>query len=280
MCGESSTTNNTSSNTWLPSYLSGDSQTVANNATQQIQNNPYQGYTGPTQGAMGPTFGTAEDAATSQLQNGNSNFDAGGSALNTLLGVDANNATKSVSDYMSPDIAATLTPTLRAINTTAAGQSNNLAQAATMAGAFGDTGYGNQKQELNYNTQQNVGDATANAYNTAYNNALTSQNNALSQLTSGVGAATSLGSAQTGNQTTLDSLLGSLGSTQQQANQTGINTAINVNNQNQLGQLGLDQAATGVLGGLPHDSSTYGSSTTTQPDNTGLGLLGSLASSI
>ena len=183
---------------------------------------------------------------------------------------------------MSQYTQAALNPTLQAIQQQAATTNQGTAQGATMSGAFGDTGYGAQKALNSYNTTQAIGNATGSAYNQAYQSALGTQQTALSQLMSGVGQASSLGSASGGQQINLEALLGNLGSTQQAAGQTGINTAINVNNQNQMGQLQQSGLLANILASSPHNTATYGNSATqsTQPDNTGLGLAGSLLSSI
>lgn len=265
------------SNSYDPA-ISSAGTSLAQNAVNTATGTPYQGYTGPTEASFGSGFNTAQDAATAQLAAGNSAYTTGQSALTSGLGALGQTANASVASLMNPNVQATLNPTIQAIQTQANQANQSTAQGATAAGAFGDTGYGAQKALNNYNTQQNIGNATASAYSNAYNTALSTQQAAQNSLLSGATAASNLGSQSSASQTNLESLLGQLGATQQAAGQTGINTAINVNNSNQLGQLTQDQLAASTLSAIPKDTSGTGStqSTTTTPNNTGIGLLGSL----
>ena len=280
MCFSSSKTQNTTSvsGTSIDPTLAAAGVQVGTNASNYTANSPYQGYTGPTEGAFGSTFGTAENNETNLASQPNANYTAAGSTLGTGTNLAATTASTPVSALMSQYTGAALDPTIQAIQRQATAANQGLATNATMAGAFGDTGYGTQKANQDYNTTQQIGDATASAYNTAYNNALSTQQTALSQLLSGGSAQSGLGSNQSASGTAANQLLGSLGSTVQSANQTGINTAINVNQSNHLGQLQQDALAGSTLSAVPKDTLTSGNSNTvsTQPDNTGLGLLGTL----
>lgn len=281
MCGSSTTTDNTSNQT--QSMLDPNQYqlgyAVSDAAKQYIRQDPYQGYSGPTQGSFGNTWNVAGQAANSQLNAGaNPDYSASSGNLATGTGIAAKTASTPISDLMSNYTSAALDPTLQSIYRQGAQQNAATSAGATMAGAFGDTGYGAQKANNSWDLSNALSGATANAYNTAYNNAYQTQQGGLSSLFSGAQGQTANASGQSGAMTSIDQLLASMGSTEQSANQTGINTAINVNQQNQMGelqQLGLAGAAGTAA---PHNtySQAAGTDAKTQPDNSGIGAIGSI----
>lgn len=280
MCFSSTTTQNSQNytqntlNPWDENF----NYVLTRQARANVTQDPYQGYSGQTEGQFGPTWNAAATGAQQQLAENPGNFGAAASGFQSGMDNAAKTANTSITDLMSPYTSAVLSPTLDAINRQAAANNSSIAANATMSGAFGDTGYGTQKANNDYNTTQAIAGATGQAYNQAYQNAYGVQQNALSQLFSGAQGLGNVASSQSSSNTALNQLLANMGATQQQANQTGINTAINVNNQNQFGRLQQLALAAGAANTSPHDTFTqsYGQQSTTQPDNSGFGMLGSM----
>lgn len=272
MCGTSTTTQNQSSNnnSWniLPQWQTDAGYNNYNSASGYAAQNPYQAYSGPTTASFGNEWGKAADYAGSQLGQTNP-------ALAQVLGQAGKTAGSSVQDLMNPYVQATLTPTLDAITRNAATTNNGLAASATMSGAFGDSGYGVQKSLADKDTQSAIANATGAAYSQAYNNAQTQQNTALQQLLQG----SSQDSAQ---KNAVTQQLASMGSTEQGANAQGIQNQMTVNNEQNSGQLNQFATLQSILRGAPVDTNTqsYGNGTTTstQPDNSGMALAGKLLS--
>jgi hypothetical protein len=284
MCGTSTRTTQQQQagiqSTTLPVWATQGGQNLFNEANSYAAGNPYSVYSGPTEGQFGNEWGTAADYAGTNLGQTNPNVNASNKTLNEVLGIAGDTAGKSISDLMSPYVSGVLAPTLDAINKDAANRNNATAAGATMAGAFGDSGFGVQKALDNSETQKNIAGATSSAYNTAFNDAIAQRNQALQQLLSGASGLSSNGGLDISKNNALLSLLSSMGSTEQGANQTGINTDMLVNAQKNTGQLGQFATLQSILRGAPMDttttSQTYGTGSQTMPDNSLLSLGGQL----
>jgi hypothetical protein len=290
MCGTATTsenkntiTNNTSS-TYLPAWATQGGQDIYNAAANQVGSHPFQGYTGPTQASFGPEWGQVAGYAGSQLGESNPLIGQSSDALRQVLGTAGKTATSSIPDLMSPYTSAVLQPTLDAIGRDAASRNNSTAAGATMAGAFGDSGYGVQRAMDNDTTQRNIAGATGAAYDKAFTDAEGQRNSALQQLMSGASGLTGNATAQFGENSTLSQLLASMGGTEQTAGQTGITTGIQNNLLNQKGPLDQFALLQSILKGAPMDTTTVSSGTsmgsgdTSKPDNSGWQMGGSLAS--
>jgi hypothetical protein len=239
-------------------------------------------YGGPLQGFVRKTQWNRRlpTYASGNLGKSNPGLDESNGALRQVIGSAGQTAGSSIQDLMSPYTEGVLSPVLRHISEAAQGQNNNIASTSTMSGAFGDSGYGVQKALNDRNTQQNIGDATSGAYNTAFNNAQTQKNNALQQLISGASGLSGNATSQFGENQSLAQLLSAMGSTEQGANAQGVNNAMTVNNQKNSGQLNQYATLMSLLRGAPVDTTTtnqgYQTGTTTRPDNSGWALAGSL----
>lgn len=270
MSGNSTKTTNSSSSTTYPDWVTGTGQSLVQNLG--LPNfNPY---TGPTQASFGPTWGQSADFLSGQLGQTNPDTTAASGGFQSIL----NNLdpSKTTSDYVNPYVDATLQPTLRSINESYDRNAGSIGAGATMAGAFGGTGQGLEDALNERNRAQSIGDATNTAYSNAFTNAQGQQSTALSQIMQAAGGLSSTGQSAFGQGTTLASLLAGLGAQSQQAGQTGINTAISTNTSNQSGGLDLSSKLAQILAMLPKNVDQSGTSTTSQPDNSGLGFLGSV----
>jgi hypothetical protein len=233
-------------------------------------------YSGPTSAPFGPGTQTATNYATQNVGQPNQQQAASGQTLQSIINM-LGNPGAGPTQYMNPYVQQTLNPTLQNLQIANQQQNQATGAAATLSGAYGGTGQGVQTALNNYFGGQNVANASGQAYSNAYNSAINQQQTALNQLLGAAGGQTSLGGSIAGTGTSLASLLAGIGGQQQQAGQTGIQNAINLNQQNQT--MPLSEAATlaSIMSGVPLNTFSEGTSTqqTTQPNNTGLSLLGS-----
>jgi hypothetical protein len=233
-------------------------------------------YSGPTSAPFGPGTATATNYATGAIGQPNQQQAGAGNTLQSII--NSINPAAGPGQYMNPYVQATLNPTLQNLETANQQQHQATGAAATLSGAYGGTGQGVQDALTNYFTNQNVANASGQAYSNAYSSAINQQQTSLNQLLAAAGGQTQLGSSIAGNNATLASLLASIGGQQQQAGQTGIQNAINLNQQNQLMPLSEGATLASILAGIPKDTTTMGqqNTQTSQPNNVLFSLLGSL----
>lgn len=285
MGGESKQETQTSqatSNTFDP-WVTNAGSGLYSQAASTVAGAPYQGYAGPTQGAFGAGTQTASDFLTQALgTNGGVNADTSGAstAFQKVIGaIDPNRTTGS---YMSPYTDAALSPTLRKINESADTLRMQNGAEASMAGAWGGSGMGVAQALADRSRETAIGDATGAAYDKAWTNAQGARQADLASLLQAASGQAGTGAQASQQSTGLATMLAGLGGQEQQANQTGINTAIQVNDSNQMGQIKQDSQLAQILAMLPKNTSgtSVGNSTTTTPDNSGMALFGSILGSI
>lgn len=268
------------SNTFDP-WVTSAGQGLYNNANAFAAGHPYQGYDGPTQGAFGPETGMASSHLQDMLAAGTDpgTKSAMGGYQNVM---DSINPNASVSSFINPFVDATLSPTIRNINESADTQRMKNGADASMAGAWGGSGMGVAQALADRFRGQQISDATGAAYGKAWDNAQTAKNSQLSQYLSAAQGEGAMGQQGQNEGTTISTLLAGLGSQQQQANQTGINTAIGVNDSNQMGQFKQGTQLAQMLAMVPKNTSgtSVSNGQTSQPDNSGMALFGSILGSI
>jgi len=258
MSGQSTSTQqqNTSSSQNYPQWTQNAGQNLYQGLANQYPS--WTPYSGPTSAAPTSAQNTAQQTATGTATGQSGPLASVINSINPSLGP---------GQYMNPYVQATLNPTLQNLETANQQQHQATGAAATLAGAYGGTGQGVQDALTNYFTNQNVANASGQAYSNAYNSAIQQQQNSLADL---------LGAA--GQQTSAGNLLAGLGAQEQNVAQTGIQNAINLNQQNQMMPLAQGATLASILSGIPKDtwgnSQTFGQ--TSQPNNVLYGLLGSL----
>lgn len=274
MSGKSkSTTTSNTSNSFEP-WVTRFGQNLVNSAGQQVAENGWQPYIGPTQGEFGEGFGAANSYLQQMLGQVSPETEMASSGLaDFLMSVDP---TRSVASFMNPYVDQVLQPTIRNINEAADAKGGQLASQATMAGAYGDSSHGVQKALLERDRQRSIGDATSAAYDKAFTAATGARSDELSKFLQGIGAGGTLGQQRYGQETGLAQLLASLGQTEQQANQSGIQTEIALNQQNQDAPLKQYLTLAQMLGMIPKNTTGKSTSTTSQPDNSMLAFISSL----
>jgi hypothetical protein len=280
MCNTATKTNNQFGfqsgvqSTKLPAWATDAGQQIATTAGNWSASNPYQAYSGPTAAQFGNQWDTAGDYATTRLGQTNPEVNSSNQTLDKVLGISGETAGESMSALMSPYTDNVLQPTLRKIGEAAQNQNNATAAEAQMSGAFGDSGFGLERSLNARNTQQNIGDATGAAYDRAFNNAVATKNNALSNLLQVASGKAANGNAENANNNTLLQVLQSMGSTEESRNLQKIITDMAVNSEQNNGALNRQASLQAILRGAPMDTTTssvgnsinYG--TQTQPDNT------------
>lgn len=246
-----------------------------------VSANPAQSYSGPATASFGDQWGTATNYLTNALSQGGTPQMTGASNMltNFLGGLNPN---APVSEYMSPYVDATLAPTIRNIQQNANLQGAENAHAATMAGQYGGTGMGVRQALLDNNTNQQISDATSQAYANAWNQAQAARNAMQGTYLTGTGQLGGLG-AQLGSYLSgLAGGLGNMGSAEQKAGQTGIGEQLSINKQNALLPVQQLSPLSAALAAIPKNSTTntnsVGNSTgsSTQTDNSGYQAIGSI----
>ncbi len=274
MSGKAKSTTTTNQSNSFDPWVTSFGKDIVGAAGQQIENNPWQGYSGPTSAQYGQNYHDTDSFLRSMLGQVQPDTQMASSGLATFM--QSVDPTKSVASFMNPYTDQVLQPTLRNINEAADDKNRNLAREATMAGAFGDSSHGVQKNLVERERQRAVGDATAGAYDKAFSSAVSQRDSELAKFLSGVGAGANLGQSSFGQQTGLAQMLAGLGQQQQQAGQTGIQNDIALNLQNQQMPLQQYTSLAQMLGMIPKNTSSVGASQTTTPDNSMLAFISSL----
>lgn len=286
MCGSSSSSGTQSqvqtqhSTTQFDPWVTSASQDLFGSAQNWLKNNGYKSYSGPVTAEFGPTFDQASSYLSNLLGKDNPYTTEAAGATRSVMGAINPNAT--IQDYMSPYTASVLRPQLESIVQQSGQQGQAADAAATMAGAYGGTGAGIARALLAKNTQKQIADTTGAGYDAAFKNAQQSRLSNLSTLLQGGGQMSQIGQQQFGQNTTLASLLAGLGSQKQQAGDKSIDRLISLNKQDNLGPLSQWSMLAQILGGVPKNSTTdsigtsMGTSSQSAPNNTGMGMLGSI----
>jgi hypothetical protein len=274
MSGKSKSNQSTYSSNSFEPWVTSFGQDLVGQAGSQVDSNPWQAYQGPTQGEFGQGFDAANQYLMQQLGSVTPETQMAGSSLAQLL--TSMDPTRSVASYMNPYVEQTLQPTLRNINEAAATKGGDLARQATMAGAYGDSSHGVQRSLVERDRQRNIGDATAAAYDKAYTQATAARSDELSKYLQTAGALGNTGQQIYQQGTGLAQMLAGLGAQEQQANQSGIQTNIALNQQNQDKPLQQFTTLAQLLAMIPKNTTGYSNTQNSAPDNSGLAFLSSL----
>jgi hypothetical protein len=307
MCfGNTVTTGTKDTTTTLPGYLSNAAQQNVANAGN-LTSQPFTPYTAPRVAGMTGDQNTATGLLQAVAGSSNPYTAQAAGAYGNLTrapaqsisapsilggGTDVNHAT--IQDYMNPYLQASLNPTLQAIARQGDAARKTIDASSTMSGAFGDARHGveaaNQMRDENALVGNTVGQAYNNAFNTAaglrgqdITNAINTQNAnagyneaALQRAATGATALTNLDKYNTGRTVDVANALNAQGAKEQATNQAGLDAQY----QEFLRQQGygpqMIQLMSQVLAASPGNKATDVNTTTTAPDNSGYGILGSL----
>lgn len=292
----------------IPQYLTDASQSnIA--ALNDLRSNGFESYGGPIAagasgnqdqafgmssaiaGSSNPYTATSQDAFTRAAT-------AGPQSVSTQRAIDdvpgaPGTAGGSTQDYMNPYVAQVLAPQLRDIDQQAALRQNQSDAQATMSGAFGDARTGFAQAQNSKNQQLARTDAIGKTYSDAYTNAMslkegdiarnldTSKTNAalneqgLSRAITGGQALTGLDQYDTGRTSDLIQQLLASGGVQRGINQDQLTAAYNEFLRKQQRPLQTSALVTSAINGAPHDTNSV--DTKSAPDNSGYGIIGSIA---
>jgi hypothetical protein len=291
MCfGNQAVSKQVNSTTSGPSWLTGAAQSNLN-AAQNLQSTGFTPYSGNQVASFAPqqsaSFGLGTDLANSV------NGGAIGSAVNNYMTAGPQSVTpqtisSQMSPYMNQYVGMALQPQLQAQQQLNAQQNKSFDSSATGSGAFGDTsaalGRTNLTQQQDIANQGLVG----NAYNSAFNTAIGAgaqdvSNNLTGQTTNANLAETALGRQLTGAttasglETNATNVNNTLGAQQTAQTQAGLNAAYNQWQMAQQYPFLTSQNVNQTIAASTPGAGQTGQQTTMAPDNSGYGLLGSLA---
>ena len=301
MCKESETQSQTVST--VPGYVTDASRTLAGQATD-LATRPFEAFTGDRVAGFSPDqtnafqmlrdyISGAPNVLPEALEGARTYASAPAQVVGTERVVDESGQLGAISDYLNPYVDAALNPVIRRITEEADKRRIALGNRAQSAGAFGDQRHGVLESEINEDTNQAIGDVAGRFYMDAFDKALglrtgdvnrfynadvTSANlaeRALDRTRTGTGDL--LTRAQQDQQTMLNQLgaLLGYGSLQQGVEQAELDAAYQEFLREYQDSFDVVRALSAALSGLPFERTQ--TTTATQPDNSLLGLAGSLA---
>lgn len=277
--GETTTTQNTNQNVNLPSWVNQGSQDVYGMAKSWAGKNPeYKPFEGDRTAGFGSTWEPAKGWIGGQVGASNPDIDASRSSIQSILA--QLDPSKGAQDYMNPYVDGVLKPQLRGINESFDQRRGNLAASATSAGAFGDNSHAIEKAMLSRDQGIATGEATGKAYGDAYDRGMAQRNAVIQQIMAGAGAQASLGGQQFQQNMTGANAAAGMGATEQGVEQKGLDSIIAdyAKQQGWSGEQAKSMAQ--ILAMLPTNKNVTGTTTSTQPDNSGMALLGSVLGSV
>lgn len=305
--GEMKPTEESTKTTQLPGYLSAAAQANVANAGN-VTSQPFQSYTAPRVAPLSGDQTAAANTVRTTAATGNpysstvadwikkySTTPGGTVSAPSILGPGVDPRTANITDYISPYVDAALRPTLEAISRQGAQARKGINAAATMSGAFGDARHGVESSNQLRDESINVGNATGQAYNTAFNTGAalrgqdlanligiqntnnTNAETALNRTGAGATALENLDKYDTGRTLDLANAQNTMGTQDRTVQQAGLDSDY----QEFMRKLGYSpqmlQLMSQVLSSDPNSKATTVNAVTEKPDNSGYGLLGSLA---
>lgn len=304
MCKKSKET--TSSKVEIPEYVETGGKKLIADATK-IADKPFAAYTGDRVADFTPDqltafqkirdlVGSAPNVLNESLQGARGYANAPAQRIGTERIVDEGGQLGAISDYFNPHVDAALSPAIRKIMEAADAQRKQIGASATSSGAFGDARHGVVEGVLNRDTSQVIGDTASRFYNDAWNTAMSERESdlnrfkdtdvtnanfnesGLNRLLTGSGA---ISNRVSGDQEMklqqIQSLLS--GGNQQQGNaQAGLDAGFQEFLRGQGWDFTVLEALSSALNAAPYQKTQ--TQTSSRPDNSGLGVLGSVAGAV
>ncbi len=213
--------------------------------------------------------------------------------------VDENGPLGSISSYMNPYLMNVLNPMLREISRQGQAARLDINSNATQAGAYGDARHGVVESEQRRNEAILSGDTTGKAFSDSFNSAMGLRTSDLArylqtqQLQEGADKSqlerartsaidlTNLDKYELSRALGLASSLGSTGALERKVEQDKIDADV-AEHERANGGWTREQLSflSKILGLTPYDKTTIGTSTVSEPDNSGWNMIGSLAGSL
>lgn len=292
MCKEQKTRQTGTQTTAIPSWLEAASKSLAEK-TQTAADKPFEAYTGDRVADLTPDQQTAFQQLRSFVSGGETPdalrraMSAPAQTVGTERVVDEGGRLGAIGDYLNPYVENALRPALTKIQEQADARRKQINAGATSARAFGDARHGIVESTLDKNTSQAVGDTASQFMMNAFDRSMANRQTDVTRFadtdkTTGQFAETALnreaGTAQALQSNLLQQLQAMLGAgaIQQGNEQQGFDAAY----QEFIRQYQHDptqlKTMASVLGALPYSKTTNTDSTAYTPDNSLLGLAGSL----
>lgn len=279
MCGSSKSeqTTNFNNQSGPEDWVRNAGKEIFSNAAGIINDNGIPVYNGPRVADYGDDFDAARGTVYG-LANNTGAMDASRMTLDNLSAAVNPDLGKTVGDWMNPYTEGVLSPTLRKISEAAQNQRLGLNAQATMAGAFGDSSWGQQQGQVNRDEQTAWADAANRAYSDAFTNALSQMNTVRGQAAGLSGAYNAQQENEATFGSTLAQLFAGLADKQRSVDQAGLDASREALYESQDRPLNQLAALNSMLSGTPQMTLSSGTQTseTEQPDNGGWGLLGSV----
>lgn len=283
MCLGGSTTDSTKSTTNTPNPAVASAATSNLSFANNLQNSGFQPYSGNQVAGFSPLQQQSLDSA-------------GGPAVSNMIGnyanagpgsVSPNTISSAMNPYLNQYVNYALAPQLQGQQQQFDAQNRNLDAAATSSGAFGDARAG--IEAANLTNQQNLArqGLIGNAYNAAFNTAIGAgaqdvSNNLQGQTTNANLNETALNRQLTGANALQGNIgfqntLGQQGTAQTQA---GLNAQYNQWLMGQQRPFQTAELANQTLGAASHALPANSTTTSSSPDNSGYGMIGSALGAI
>lgn len=296
MCKESEKSTHKTEMQSIPAWLESAGQNVAAKATE-LTNKPFEAFTGDRVADLTGDQQTGFQKLRDMVSGGDtpnaikSFMNAPASNVGTERVVDEGGKLGAIADYVSPYAEAALNPALRKIQEQSDAQRKRISAGATSAQAFGDARHGILEAALGRDTSQAMGDTASKFLMDAINQAMglrtadsnrfldTAKTNAGYEEKAADRQLTGGQALQSGLLQQIQALLGA-GGQQQLQQQAGLDSIFG----EFMREYGHDStvlnAAAKALGGIPHGKSTVTDGTTTEPDNSGIALAGSVGGQV
>lgn len=292
--GSMEDTSRKTTSTTNPAYITDASQALTKKATD-FANTPVTAYSEPMTAGITDDQNTAFGLIKSIAGSNNPYLSDIEGLYNSFSSAPASTITaptsSEIQQYMNPYIMAALQPQLQDISRSGESQRKGLDASATMDGAFGDARSGVALGEQLRNEGQIRSNAVGTGYSDAFKTALsglmdTKKTNAslnetaLQRLITGGKALTDLDTTNTNRNLTTAKALSDAGKTQQETNQADLTAKYSEFLRQQGWTEKQISALSTALSSAKNASDTTSVATTAEPNNSGWGILGSVAGSV
>lgn len=292
MCKESKTKQNSVQQVEIPAWLTNASESLASKAAAAADK-PFEAYTGDRVAGLTGDQNTAFQALRDFISGGTTTnaathaMSAPAQSIGTERVVDEGGRLGAIGDYMNPYTEKALQPALAKIQEQADARRKQINAGATSAHAFGDARHGVLEAKHDLDTSRAVGETAGTFMNNAYNTAMGQRATDLTRFgdvdkTNAQFGETALnreltGSGQVQSQMLqqIQALLGG-GAIQQGNEQQGLDAAYQEFLRKYQDDPTKIAAYSKALGSLPYSRTATTDTVNTQPDNSLLGLAGSL----
>lgn len=276
MCGSSTTSSDTHSITGPEEWMRTEGHDVYDKAKALVENGGLDVYEGPRVADYGSQMDDAGAAAQESWGKSGASFDASKSVLDELRRVIGGDLGKSTEDLMNPYVASVLDPILRRMGEQGMAARNQISSQATLAGAYGDARHGVEESMQRSDENRNTGELTSKAYSDAYDRALAQANKIREQGAGLSGLYQQQGAGETTRGSTFTQLMAGLADKNRAVAQSKLDAAKEAMYEKSDRPLNQYAGLNTLLSNVPHNITKDEHKETESPDNSGLGVLGTI----